>query len=101
MSEYVYSGLPKKLLDTKMAFTLWQEGMSDAEIGRNCGVTTNTVANWRRKNGLTAHKKYPKRKKTGLEWLHRFAEINAQARANGMTYGKYTAPAVIVRGRRK
>ena len=94
MSEYVYSGLPKKLLDTKMAFSLWEEGMSDAEISRDCGVTTNTVAHWRRK-------KYPKRYNTGLEWLDRFAEINAKARAHDMTYGKYTAPAVIVRGRRK
>lgn len=101
MSEYVYSGLPKKLLDTKMAFSLWEEGMSDAEISRDCGVTTNTVAHWRRKNGLPAHKKYPKRYNTGLEWLDRFAEINAKARAHDMTYGKYMATPVIVRGRRK
>lgn len=101
MRAFEYSGLPHGRIDHERALQMYKDGASDAEIAVGCGVRRESAAVWRRKNGLPAHKKYPKRHKTGIEWLHRVAEINAKARANGMTYGKYTAPAVIVRGRRK
>lgn len=39
-------------LDKNKAYALWQEGLNDKEIGMRCGVTSNTIWNWRQKNNL-------------------------------------------------
>ena len=42
-------------LDGEKALAMYNEGMSDVEIGRKLGVSSVAVFNWRRKNGLEAN----------------------------------------------
>lgn len=77
----------QQFLSDSMAWYHYNAGETDAQIAEACGVSVNTVRNWRKRNSLACnqawadHKK--KRKLTQLE-------LDAKAaRAAGMTYGQY------------
>ena len=96
MKEFEYRGRPHGRIDMKIASSLWEQGYTDSEIGDVCSVAKNTVAVWRRRNGLKPNAKSPAQK----EEARSIAAINAEAREHGMSYGKHTAAPVIVRGHR-
>lgn len=76
----------KHNLNTKLAGELYQKGMSDKEIAENCGVSTTTVRNWRKRAGLVAN--YGKKKERYLTPLEKDA---IAARKAGLSYGQYKA----------
>lgn len=90
MAEYQYGGFPKGRIDPKIASSLWEQGYTDAEIAAAFGVTRDSAANWRRRNGLKPNVKAPERNKAVMNCAQRIAAINAEARAHGMTYGQWT-----------
>lgn len=96
MKEFEYQGRPHGRIDSEIARSLWKQGATDAEIAAAFGMTPRGVASWRHKNGMKPNKKRPAQK----EEARSLAAINAAARAAGMSYGKHTAPPVIVRGHR-
>lgn len=89
MKEFVYSGLPHGRIDPKIACSLWEQGMTDAEIAAAFGVTRDSAANWRRRNGLKPNVKRSKEDVVELSCAQRIAAINAEARAHGMSYGQW------------
>lgn len=89
----------KRKIDGERAMWLWSQGKTDEQIADGCGVSRDSVANWRRRNGRLPPNR--KKKRHCPPWLEKVAAVNAMAREAGMTYGKYMATPVIVRGRRK
>lgn len=75
-------------LDPLMARSLYNAGYCDQQIADYCGVSRDSVREWRRRNALPGHgtpykeKEEEKRKST-------LVELAAEARAHGMTYGQY------------
>lgn len=99
MKEFEYRGFPKGRIDPKIARSLWEKGYTDVQIGDAFGVSRDSAAAWRRRNGLKPNAMRPAQKEARLDPAQRIAKIAAEARAHGgMTYGQYTAPPVIVRG---
>lgn len=95
-TKYIPS-LKKARIDRERAMCLWSQGKTDEEIADALDMHPTTVAKWRNNNKLPVNRK---KKKHCPAWLAKVAAKNAEARAAGMTYGRYTAPAVIVRGHR-
>ena len=72
--------------DANHARKLYDKGRTDVEIAAACGISAETVRKWRLRNNLpvnTADKKKSQRSS--------LAQVVAEARAKGMTYGQYMA----------
>ena len=76
----------KKKLNTKLAGELYREGASDADISKGCGVSVETVRNWRKRCGLLSN--YEKKSESQLTQLERDA---IAARKAGLNYGVWKA----------
>ena len=79
----------RRLLDKEYARELYDMGYCDQQIADNCGVGRECIRDWRRNNGLVGHKVPVKleKKKTASTLV----ELEAEARAHGMSYGQYDA----------
>ena len=80
----------RNVMDAGMAWRLYSRGADDKGIAEACSVHTETVRKWRNKHGLKANRPTDK-----VDGMSRLAQVVAEARAKGMTYGQYMA----VRGR--
>ena len=47
--------MARKRFDSHTAAELYNAGAIDIEIAEACGVSRQTICNWRNRNGLTAH----------------------------------------------
>ena len=43
--------------DTEKAYELYRQGLTDSAIGKACGIGSNSIYNWRKKNNLPANKR--------------------------------------------
>lgn len=78
----------RRRLDRERAWELYDMGYCDQQIADCCNVAFETVREWRRKFGLPGNKtpyKPVKKAKSGPT----LDELAAEAKAHGMTYGKY------------
>lgn len=75
-----------KKLDTKLAGQLYSENAGDRTIAEACGVTAETIRNWRKRCGLPAN--YEPKSEEHLTQLEKDA---IAARRAGLTYGQYKA----------
>lgn len=80
--------MEKSTWDKERAVELYNTGYCDQQIADILGTTYHTVRGWRRKVGLVGHRKtyVVAEKKTDVPSL---AELAAEARKHGMTYGQY------------
>jgi uncharacterized protein YjcR len=77
--------------DKEHAKKLYHKGHSDSQIAGACGVATEAVRWWRRSSGLPGNKwPYPKIENEKIP-VQSLSQVAAEARAHGMTYGKYLA----------
>ena len=75
-----------KKLDSLLAGSLYSEGAGDKTIAEACGVTADTIRNWRKRCGLPAN--YEPKSEKHLTQLEKDA---IAARKAGLTYGQYKA----------
>ncbi len=88
--------MPKKLTKEQVEerMKLYRAGLPDKKIAEKLGVSSDAICSWRLRKGLTPNpsdptlRKKPESEKTPGELL---TERNAEARAHGMSYGKYWA----------
>lgn len=88
-------GKQVKKIDCERARELYDEGLCDSEIATGCGVSRNSVTNWRKREGLPRNKP-PKKKPEKKPEKRRRAKSQlsidaAEARKLGMNYGMYKA----------
>ena len=77
----------KHRLDPNEAKRMYDLGYCDQQIADECGVSRDSVREWRRRNDLAGHstpyqRKEEKRKST-------LVEMAMEAKAHGMSYGEY------------
>lgn len=75
-----------KKLNTALAGKLYMDGKSDKEIAEACGMTRETIRNWRQRCGLPAN--YEPKDESHLTQLEKDA---IAARKAGLSYGQYNA----------
>ena len=77
----------RRFLNHDKARELYDAGYCDQQIADACDVSRESVRVWRRKNGLEGHK--PPRKEHEKRRASTLAEMAAEAKAHGMSYGQY------------
>lgn len=75
-----------KKLDANLAGQLYSENAGDSAIAEACGVTVETIRNWRKRCGLPAN--YEPKNEEHLTQLEKDA---IAAHRMGLTYGQYKA----------
>lgn len=73
--------------DEAQMMALYMRGCTDAEIGRNCGLSSKSVAAWRRVHDFTAN--FGDREKSGS--MAELSKDAMAARELGMSYGQFKA----------